>query len=110
LEKKTQNVVLAEVVSSAGNKFVYNFNITAPALGDYTYKLFTISHPIDLYPLQLLLDRGVAKDIGITRKGFEAQFFCNINDEAEFLKVLDQILKADRTKQIIRNLLAQSSG
>ncbi|MEI7866918.1 MAG: hypothetical protein WCI11_03430 [Candidatus Methylumidiphilus sp.] len=104
LGKKTQNVVLAEVVTSAGSRFHHRFNITAPALGDYSYTLFSINHPIGPYPLEVDLDDDIAKELG---KSIDRNM--TIENEADFINLLNQILKAERTKHIIRILLAQSS-
>ncbi len=101
LGKKTQNLVLAEVASSAGYQFKHRFKITAPALGDYAYTLFSIEHPIGLYPLKMDLDGELADELEWDDE--------EINDESKFIKFLDRILKAERTKQIIRTFLAQSS-
>lgn len=104
LGKKTQNVVLAEVVPISGANFYLRFNIKAPALGNYSYTLFTIIHSIGLYPLEIELDDDVAKELGldITRS-------TPVKDEEELIQLLDRVLKAERTKHIIRALLAQST-
>jgi len=106
LGKKTQNVILADVFSDiSGQAFIHNFNIIAPALGAYSYRLFSITHSIELYPLEVHLDGTVATEIGL-----ENDDFISIKNEADFLEMLAKILKAERTKQIIRTLVAQSSG
>ena len=107
LGKKTQNVILAEVDSDVSREFKHNFNIKVPALGYYSYTLFTITHSIELYPLKAYLDGEVAKEIGVDAT--ENVFGVSIKDEADLLELLAKILKAERTKQIIRTLLAQSS-
>ena len=109
LGQKTQNLVLAEVDSSLGSNFQHRFNITAPALGSYSYRLFTVSHPMDLYPLNVDLDSDICYELGLFFKPAPVKRI-SIEDEAEFLKLLDRILKAERTKYIIRTLLSQISG
>jgi len=104
LGKKTQNVVLAEVVPISGVNFFLRFNIKAPALGDYSYTLFTIIHSIGLYPLEIELDDDVAKELGL-----EISTSTTVKDEDELIQLLGKVLKAERTKHIIRILLAQSS-
>jgi len=113
LGNKTQNVVLAEVVSlSEGHgkdiEFVCRFNLKAPALGNYSYTLFSIAHGIEPYPLRMLLDKAVAKELGWTGRYEKGQDSCLINSEDELLDVLAKVLKAERTKHIIRALRDQS--
>ena len=63
LGRKTRNLVIGRVTTPsvgqtlfshlAPTPFVYVFQLVAPALNDYTYDLFSISHGVDLYPVHL---------------------------------------------------------
>ena len=113
LGSKTQNIVLAEVVSlSEGHgkdiEFVCRFNLKAPALGNYSYTLFFINHGIDPYPLRMFLDGTVAKELGWTDEYAHTTDERWIISEDELLEILEKILKAERTKHVIRALRDQS--
>ena len=129
LGKKTQNIVIGEVKSSIDDsidsiklpqqrvsfykasglvnienslRIMHRFNIATPALGGYTYHLFSITHGISDYPLNLFIDEDVSSELGYN------QGKLTIESEEEFLQILSKILKAERTKQIVQTLLAQS--
>ncbi|MBI3650841.1 MAG: hypothetical protein HY231_07300 [Acidobacteria bacterium] len=93
LGQKTKNLVEGEI-SDAGidNNFNYKFYLIAPALKHYKYHLFSVHYPIDIYPLKISWegDPIIAKS------------------EEEFTKALQQIFSNDKTKKVIRVLLAQS--
>lgn len=101
LEKKT-NGVLTVVVSAYqvgdGNdaRFTYNFTINVPSL-NYKYKLFSITHPINLYPVIFNVEKEIIDDNKTIA-----------NNESEFLEILGQILKSPKTQGILNALLSQS--
>jgi hypothetical protein len=92
LGPKTQNVVEAKVQTQAqpGGIFIHIFDLVVPALDSYTYRLFSVSHPMGLYPM----------------KAAERQ----LNNEEEFKTWLRAKLSSEETKRIIANLIAQVSG
>ena len=91
LGTKTQNLVEA-VVSTVvvGEEFTHYFNLVVPALSNYAYQLFVVSHRIDLYPL--------------TVRNPE---FRQLENEHEFVEWLGRTLSSIETRKIISNLLAQ---
>jgi hypothetical protein len=117
LGPKTQMIVKAEV--ERGNiefylrsnfipaadfkKFIYEFYIVAPFL-NYRYRLFSIIHDVDLYPVEFLLDVEIEEEI----IGEENQLL-RADSESEFIDRLGRILNSDKTKKVIRALLAQST-
>ena len=89
---KTDNLVTAEVISSAdATYFTHSFQLIAPALS-YKYQLFYVRHTITLYPIQ-----GIYKNTAKT-----------ITSESELIQWLGEVLAATETKNIIRALIAQS--
>jgi hypothetical protein len=96
LGPKTKQMVKADVLTNTGNdgRFIQSFVLNVPALDNYKYLLFTVYHPILLYPLTL-----VWKDIGIT-----------ITSEEALIAKVKEILGSDETKKAIQALLAQVSG
>ncbi|RLC13043.1 MAG: hypothetical protein DRI57_17030 [Deltaproteobacteria bacterium] len=121
LGQKTQNAVQAQVRSIEADyqgywetltekemKLRYEFCILAPGLGNYRYKLFTISHNVDLYPVIFNLDEGVAgemEDDRFEKRGTEVL----AKSEKEFSDMLKEILRSERTKEIIQVLFSQST-
>jgi hypothetical protein len=93
LGPKTKNLVTAEVESGQGGAgIMHSFYLLAPAL-KYRYLLFTVSHPITLYPATCNPSRGASK---------------MARSEPELIEWLQVILSSDDTKSVIRALIAQS--
>ncbi|MEE3717845.1 hypothetical protein V2H45_13975 [Tumidithrix elongata RA019] len=101
LSQLTRNILEGEVVSEPfgndpkfSNSFTHNFYIKAPAIGGYRYKLFYVQHAVSPeYPLRIVKDE---------LPELSAQ------NEEQFYDVLRQIFNSDRTKKVIRSLMAQS--
>jgi hypothetical protein len=93
LGNNTQNLVEAKVETSgiAGN-FIHSFNLVAPALDNYKYKLFTVHHGPELYPISVN-DQTNA-----------------LETEERFVDWLRQRLSSDKTRKIVGNLLAQATS
>lgn len=110
LERKTKGILTVKVVSdksvggfSFPNLFTnadlpdnkqlrHLFYIESPNL-NYTYHLFTVLHPIDLFPTVFYTSEG---DNQIA------------NNEEEFLAVLSDILQSSKTQKVIHSLLSQN--
>ena len=59
LTKKTRGEVEGRVVTNRLKSDISHvFQIIAPALDGYTYNLFEVVHPIELYPLRVFVDPG----------------------------------------------------
>ncbi|MDQ6787846.1 MAG: hypothetical protein M3033_13650 [Acidobacteriota bacterium] len=103
LEQKTKGVLTVSIPSSqqaSGNeaRFVHSFSIRVPSL-NYTYLLFSITHKITLYPVTFI---GAPEIL-------EGKSSKIAKDEQEFLKILGQILKSQKTQSILNALLSQSA-
>lgn len=94
LGQKTQNLVEGVVtsVTNSNDTFQHMFYLAAPALSNYRYRLFTVTHEIDLYPLTIVSETG--------QRGARS--------EEEFVEQLRAIFSHDQTKKVIGALIAQS--
>jgi len=94
LGPKTQNLIEAKVATTTElGTFFHSFNLVVPALDSYTYRLFRVSHQIELYPIRVHGDPIV-----------------DLADEGAFSDWLRQRLSSEETKRIIASLTAQASG
>ncbi len=91
------------VHSSKGTIFVYHFFITAPSLGIYRYRAFTVQHNIDLYPVQIDADEDIHTEI--VPEGTER--IIEAASETEFVEILGQIFATEKIRHVIGALLTQ---
>jgi hypothetical protein len=121
LGQKTSNLVEGRVVEGTTQLpglFVYSFQLIAPVLKNYSYRLFSIRHDINLYPLQVSLDDDLVDEVFGDRKkeillpdGSESIMIDRtVSSEEEFLEALSKIFGASKTRHIINALIAQSTG
>jgi len=111
LQQKSNGVINAQVkriktqeqISEEKGHFLYEFVVVAPVLQSYEYRLFTISHEIELYPITIKTDEIVARELG------------NLNNdpiivksETDYIEQLRKIFCTKKTKKIINAMLAQS--
>jgi len=116
LGAKTKNIVTAEVKRVTVLKrpdFCFDFYIVGPALGNYRYKLFEIRHGIDLYPVTIELGdpewaREVARHFEAWVKELSPGTSVQVRTEEEFVEYLRRIFESQKTRQVIRAILAQS--
>ena len=78
----------------------------APALGNYYYKLFTIWHSVDLYPVIIRPDQDIRDELypAAGEDGIQAE------SENEFIRMLKAIFHSGRTGNIIQALVSQSTA
>lgn len=95
LGDKTNHLVEARVNTHTSGPYInHAFNLVVPALEDYTYQLFQMSHGIELYPV--VLDS--------THK------YLKLENEEAFVGWLSSCLSSETTKRIIGNLMAQAAA
>jgi hypothetical protein len=87
--------------------FNYSFVLIAPALGNYSYSLINFDHPVELYPVKVIVDEEMKASLP---EIFPNERTVMAKDEEEFLKIVEAIFSSDRTRSIIRGLLSQSGG
>lgn len=120
LGKKTQNIVVGEVISTQAQseKIRHRFNVVAPALGNYSFELFSISHNMDLYPLEISIDEKIYTELSsgetaisklIDQQKKKSWHTVSADSEDMLVEFLGGILKSNRTKHVVQALLAQST-
>jgi len=79
-----------------GNMILLHFDIVAPLLKNYTFRILSLRHPVEIYPIAML-------------NRIDASESTSENEEA-FLRNLGKILASDRVRQIVAALMAQSKA
>jgi hypothetical protein len=93
LGQKTGQLVLAEVITNKNaDLFVHIFLLAAPALDNYRYELFRVSHEITLYPINFYYKGSSSK----------------LNSTTELVNQMGKVLQATETRSLIASLIAQS--
>jgi hypothetical protein len=97
LGEKTQQLVTADVSTNAMGSIVdHSFRLVVPALDNYKYELFRVTHKVDeLYPLI-----GHFEDRGVP----------GLRDQSAFVQWLKEILSSESTLKKIDSLMAQAKG
>jgi hypothetical protein len=94
LREMTQGLLYGEISQrTLTSYFILTFGVKAPALNNYFYELFTVTHDIDLYPARIETPDGSVR--------------AETKDEIELTKVIADILKSSKTQRVIAGLLAQ---
>src|SRR5258708_10852906 len=119
LEQSSEYEIVGEIRSGElGNRphydFNYRFYIVAPALQDYHFKLFDLSHNVELYPAVFKLDSEIANELQVPlysalTAGIAPTPF-SVASESELLSELRNIFAARKTLRVIASLLGQSTG
>ena len=111
LGEKTRNLVQGEVSTSksVNNQFAYDFYIVSPPLENYHFKLMTVSHGINFYPLQVDIDQDIHSEIfGEGQYAEYPHIYGRAESEKQFLDLLKQIFGAEKTVRVITSLLSQA--
>lgn len=102
LGKRTQNLVYGQVYEirvSGSHDLCWGFALRAPALGDYSFKLFDVQYdPSQLYPLIL------ESEVELRR----AQKKIKLESPEQLKEALKEVFSAPRTRKAIDSILAQS--
>lgn len=98
LGPKTNNIVEAKVQSSSSSSGLLQvlFDLVAPALNNYRIRLFTVFHPIEIFPLLIRVEKPT-KEIRI--EGMD-----------DFVVAVREILSGEETIKIIKALILQSTS
>ncbi len=115
LGAKTNNIVKAAVRDASANTelakpFNYNFLITSPALGNYTYRLFMVSYDIGFYPVEFIVDDDIARELGVVPPEFSygppQELVASREDE--FIRILSRVLGSEKTRRVIGAILSHA--
>jgi hypothetical protein len=94
LGKKTRGAVEGLVTTSKeADGFAHYFYVVAPSLDNYTYRLFAVTHAVQLYPVVIHAE--------VMQRSFQAA------TEEEFVEHLRSILSSEQTKKVIQAIRAQ---
>ncbi len=77
--------------------FVHSFILRAPLLDNYRYHLFTVTHPLELYPVDVVFHAT-------------SQSWQGLPNQATLENVLKEIMQSDATRNIVQALLSQSEA
>jgi len=94
LSENTKNLLVGKVATSNNGpeRIVHTFKVIAPAMANYAYNLFSVSHGPIYYPLTIHY-QGKAM---------------NAHNEEDLLQRMGEIFNDDGAKKVISSLLAQS--
>lgn len=109
-------MVQAEVVSSSEidtmlysmqNDFSFRFDLLGPFLDNYRFTLLRLSHDIAIYPVKILVDSAVSKELDLTpsTRGL-GQF--KANSPEEFENFLQNVFQSERVRRIVGSIIALS--
>ncbi len=131
LPKHTDGKIKAEVTPAQDSEgdFNFDFYLVAPKLGNYRYRLFSMSYSINLFPVNVYMGQEMAEELGVSQKKNlpgtkellrslakaiespnllpESDYVVTANSEEEFLHVLKVILGSKRTLTVLQSLLSQ---
>jgi hypothetical protein len=96
LQEKTKGLVSAGLrpASAPDGSFWVGFDLSSPALGEYTYRLFEVTYPPEFFPITLTY-------------GDQAEKANSLN---AFKSALEAVLRSPRTKQIVEAIMAQATA
>jgi hypothetical protein len=108
----TKNVVTADVIKRSvtnpdSTTFNYSFVLITPAMGGYSFSLFNFDHPVELYPVKIIVDAQMKASLP---ELFSKDRAVKAKDEEEFIEVVGEIFKSSRTKEVIGGLISQSAN
>lgn len=117
LSTSTDNMLVAMIkrIESHYGDFAYQFSIKAPVLNNYTYNLFSITHGIFMYPLDIHSEDEIINEIidafqeekDINHSSLYGGSQIKLFTEEEFLIALKIILQSKITGNLMKSLLIQ---
>ena len=105
LGQKTSNLVEGRVDTLAREDMIYHrFNLVAPALDNYTYELFRISHPATMYPIRVEEEPAQSQMEQLNPSKRK-----RLTSEQEFVDWLRSVLANEQTRRVVEALASQSA-
>ncbi|GAB3963888.1 hypothetical protein GCM10028806_00560 [Spirosoma terrae] len=102
LMEKTNNVLSAEIeTSQSDGKIIHRFYIVAPAMDNYRYQIFTVTHGVIYYPVAVEWESP-------TSHWPIVEIEQTAQNEEEFIRILKEVFNNGETIRIISSLLSQS--
>lgn len=114
LGNKTTNLVVGAVIKSGDfsereDYFKYAFYLVAPELSDYRYRLLSIVHSAELYPLRITVDGSIFEELPDDIEEDEEGYLI-VRSQDGFMKTLRKIFATKKVKRVIEAIIAQSVG
>ncbi len=111
--QRMKNLVEAKVVTEQRSlvdpedepAFGYGFCITAPGLGNYLYRAFSVEYGVEMYPCKLLLDTDIAKEMDAMTWLIGGKIVAK--SEENLKEILRKVFNSSKIKQVIGALLQQ---
>jgi hypothetical protein len=96
LQQKTKGLVMAGLrpASAPDGSFWVGFDLYSPALGEYAFRLFQVTYPLQFFPLTLT---------------FEGRDQTATSPE-QFRTTLESVLRSPRTRQVVEAIMAQATA
>lgn len=112
LAAKTDNLVGASVIRLEGQReglFAYYMNIYSPALGNYKFRILTIEHELQMYPVTIYPDDAIGIELGY---GLQDNWrrYVSAERQDEFNKELRKMFATIRVRQVVGALITQARG
>ena len=95
-----------QILNSLKNDFAYNFDILGPFLDNYRFTLLKLSHDIAIYPVKMLVNEEVSKELKLQVTSGGGAFVAASPEEFE--EILQRIFQSDRLKKVIGSIIALS--
>jgi hypothetical protein len=110
LMEMTRNVLSADVhTSNYKDTRIHSFVVVAPALNNYRYTLFSVSHGGLFYPSTIKF----SEDVDFNDPGKESLYNgydCIVDSEDELVTEMKKIFNTSHTVRIISSLISQSEA
>ncbi len=96
LQQKTKGLVLAGLrpASAPDGSFWVGFDLSSPALGEYTYRLFEVTYPPQFFPVTRTAAGRVEK----------------AQNMQQLRVLLEGVLRSPETKQVVEAIMAQATA
>jgi len=109
LASRTNNTLKGEVHQNSDTlttnyEFEYAFYITAPGI-NYKYRLFTLMHNIEMYPLRIDANSEIFDEIFTGERGNKKNSV-QVGNEAVLKTTLRKIFKSAKVQKVVTSLLA----
>ena len=104
---KTSNLVegVVNTASSSDGAFSASFLILGTAI-NYSYKLLSMSHSIDMYPLTITTDGDILEKLPAEMKDKDDKLVAD--SEAKFMEILKAIFATQKVRKVIEAIIALS--
>ena len=116
IKEKSDNMVIAKIFEISDSRifdglyqndfqdeshFIYEFIVTSVFTPNYKFRIFYMRNGIDGYPVEIILDPGIAEDISMSQSG-------SCDNETVFVELLKSVLNSNKMQRVVKSLYARS--